>query len=447
MKTKARNPVIVVGGGPAGSVAALCLRKLGRDVVVFEREKFPRYRLGESLLPGTMSILNRLGVMDRVEAANFVKKSAATFIWGPEQAPWTFTFATPRTAPWVYDHAYQVTRAEYDQILLDAARERGADVREEHEVTDIRVGADGGPVSVAWRNNGSTGALEGDFVIDASGTRGIVARKLGLRRFDRYFQNLAVWSYFRGGKRFGGDLEGNIFSVTCQEGWIWIIPLKDDIYSVGVVSDKASSARMREIGVEAFYRESLARCRLARDVLNGAERCDKVRVIRDWAYDASSVAMGRAFLCGDSACFIDPLFSQGVHLATYSAMLASAGSITSIGVPATPTRFEPGTKNPTARPTTAITSSWPRSIPPIPSCLPTFGGIARSRGRPTADSPARNGSRHSPASMWRATPKASRISKSAPRPWLISGSTTGTRSTTSSTKPNSPCAGCDGPAA
>ncbi|MXX33152.1 MAG: NAD(P)/FAD-dependent oxidoreductase [Gemmatimonadetes bacterium] len=325
MKTKARNPVIVVGGGPAGSVAALCLRELGRDVVVFEREKFPRYRLGESLLPGTMSILNRLGVMDRVEAANFVKKSAATFIWGPEQAPWTFTFATPRTAPWVYDHAYQVTRAEYDQILLDAARERGADVREEHEVTDIRVGADGGPVSVAWRNNGSTGALEGDFVIDASGTRGIVARKLGLRRFDRYFQNLAVWSYFRGGKRFGGDLEGNIFSVTCQEGWIWIIPLKDDIYSVGVVSDKTSSARMREIGIEAFYRESLARCRLARDVLNAAERCDKVRVIRDWAYDASSVAMGRAFLCGDSACFIDPLFSQGVHLATYSAMLASAG--------------------------------------------------------------------------------------------------------------------------
>jgi len=124
MKKKARNPVIVVGGGPAGSVAALCLRKLGCDVVVFEREKFPRYRLGESLLPGTMSILNRLGVMDRVEAASFVRKSAATFIWGPEQAPWTFTFATPRTAPWIYDHAYQVTRAEYDQILLDAARER-----------------------------------------------------------------------------------------------------------------------------------------------------------------------------------------------------------------------------------------------------------------------------------------------------------------------------------
>ena len=325
MSRKTRNPIVIAGGGPAGSVAALCLRRLGHEVVLFEREKFPRYRLGESLLPGTMAILTRLGVADRIKAANFVRKNAATFIWGPEQAPWTFTFATPRTAPWVHDHAYQVTRAEYDQILLDAARDRGADVREEHEVTGIVAGANGGPLSVTWRNRHSTGTLKADFVIDATGSHGIMARKLGLRRYDRYFRNLAVWSYFKGGKRFQGDLEGNIFSVTFREGWIWVIPLKDDIYSVGVVSDKASSARMRDVGLEAFYQECLAQCPLATEILNSATRCAKVRVIRDWAYDATNLSLGRTFLCGDSACFIDPLFSQGVHLATYSATLAAAG--------------------------------------------------------------------------------------------------------------------------
>lgn len=317
--------VVIVGGGPAGSVAALCLRKLGRDVVVLEREKFPRYRVGESLLPGTMAILTRLGIMDKIKAANFVEKRAATFIWGPEQTPWTFTFSTPKTAPWVYDHAYQVTRAEFDQILLDAARERGADVREEHEVTGIQADGNGSPVAVGWKNGDSSGTLEGDFIIDASGSRGIIAKKLKMRQFDQYFQNMAIWSYYKGGKRFQGDLDGNIFSVAFEEGWIWIIPLKDDIYSVGVVTDKSASARMRNSGLETFYQKCLEMCPLAMEILANATRCEDVRVMREWAYDASSLSLGRAFLCGDSACFIDPLFSQGVHLATYSAMLAAAG--------------------------------------------------------------------------------------------------------------------------
>jgi len=323
MTDSRRRPVIIAGGGPAGSVAALCLTRLGHDVVVLEKEKFPRYRLGESLLPGTLSILARLGVMDRIEAANFVRKRAATFLWGPDQEPWTFTFSTPRTAPWVYDHAYQVTRAEFDKILLDAARERGAEVREEHEVTDVRMEGNGGPVTVSWRNGDLDGSLRGDFVIDASGSRGIIARKMNMRRFDGYFRNMAVWSYYRGGRRFRGDLEGNIFSATFREGWIWIIPLKDDVYSVGAVVDQSASARMRAIGIETFYQECLERCPLAMEILAGATRSEKVRVIREWAYDASSVSLGRAFLCGDSACFIDPILSTGVTLAVNGALRAA----------------------------------------------------------------------------------------------------------------------------
>lgn len=319
-----RHPIGIVGGGPAGSVAALCLRRLGHEVVLFEKQTFPRYRIGESLLPGTLAILSRLGIAERVQGANFPKKRAATFIWGGGRPPWSFTFATPKTAPWVFDHAYQVTRAEYDQILLDAAREQGAIVHEGYEVTDLDLGSNGGPARLSWKNGESSGELTADWIINASGGAGVIARRLNFRRFDEYYRNMAVWSYFKGGKRYKGDLEGNIFSVTWKEGWIWIIPLKDDTYSVGVVTGVENAARIRELGPDAFYHESLKQCPLAMEILDGATQCDQVRVLRDWAYNASALSTDRAFLCGDSGCFIDPLFSQGVHLATYSAMMAAA---------------------------------------------------------------------------------------------------------------------------
>lgn len=325
MSSSVRDPVVIVGGGPAGSVAALCLRKLGHETVLYERSVFPRYRIGESLLPGTMAILTRLGIFDKIEAANFPKKRAATFIWGGDRPPWSFTFATPKTAPWVFDHAYQVTRAEFDQILLNAAGERGAKVREGHEVVKAEFDGESGPVKLHWKNSHAQGVTHAGFVIDASGSRGLISQERKLREWDEYYRNMAVWSYFKGGKRFKGDLEGNIFSVTFKEGWIWIIPLKDDTYSVGVVTGTDANARMREIGPDAFYHECLKSCPVAMEILETAEQSDEVRVLREWSYEARQLSFGRAFLCGDSACFIDPLFSQGVHLATYSAMLAAAG--------------------------------------------------------------------------------------------------------------------------
>src|SRR5712692_2532220 len=271
MRSNDKKPVAIIGGGPAGSVTALCLNKLGIETVLFEKLKFPRYRIGESLLPGTISILSRLGVADKIHAANFPKKRAATFIWGGDRPPWSFTFATPKTAPWVFDHAYQVTRAEFDQILLDTARERGTQVNELHEITDAEIGADGAPVRLHWKNGGKQGVCDAAFVVDASGARGVLAQELNLRQWDPYYRNMAVWSYFKGGKRFKGDLEGNIFSVTFKEGWFWIIPLKDDTYSVGAVTDIGANARIREIGPQAFYEECLKMCPLAMELLASAK--------------------------------------------------------------------------------------------------------------------------------------------------------------------------------
>ena len=318
------KPVVVVGGGPAGSTAALCLRRLGREVVLLEREEFPRYRIGESLLPGTLSILHRLELMDRVKAADFPIKRAATFLWGNNHRPWSFTFNTPDTAPWVYGYSYQVTRAEYDKILLDAAVERGADVRIGVSVTGVDGGIDGEPAVVHWKNGSSSGSIEASYVFDASGSAGVIAKKLDVRKYDPYYKNLATWSYYKGGKRYKGDLDGNIFSVSFKDGWMWIIPLKDDTYSVGVVTGTEKAARMKEVGPEAFFEESVESCEFARDLLADAERTEDVRVVRDWAYSADEFARGKFFLCGDSGAFIDPLFSQGVHLATLSAMNAAA---------------------------------------------------------------------------------------------------------------------------
>jgi len=324
MGKNGKRPVVVIGGGPAGSTAALCLRKLGHEVIVYERFKFPRYRIGESLLPGTCAILTRLGVFDKIQAANFTVKRTATFIWGGGRPPWSFTFSTPKTAPWVFDHAYQVTRAEYDQILLNAAAERGAQVHEATEVSDVQLGSNGDPAVIVWKNGSGEGKVEADWVIDASGARGVVAQQLNVRRYDNYYKNMAVWSYFKGGKRFKGDLEGNIFSVTWKEGWMWIIPLKDDVYSVGVVTGVESNARIREVGADTFYHDAIKSCPLAMEILATAKQCDEVRVLREWSYESKELSRGRAFLCGDSGCFIDPLFSSGVHLATYSATLAAA---------------------------------------------------------------------------------------------------------------------------
>lgn len=315
--------VAVIGGGPAGSVAALTLQQLGHDVEIFERESFPRYRIGESLLPGTLSILSRLGMEKAIDDQEYVRKPSATFLWGVDQPPWTFSFAAPKTKPWVFRHAVQVKREDFDTLLLETNRERGVRVHQQCSVTDVDLD-DPERVRLSVRREGRAAeTVEADFVIDAGGSGGPVARKLGVRRYDEFYRNFAVWSYFRRADPFEGDLKGTTFSITYENGWVWMIPLKGDLYSVGVVIDRDRAAEVREQGPEAFFRAELPRCRRAMELLGDAEIVDKVRIVQDWSYEAELFSAGRFFLCGDAACFTDPLFSQGVHLATQSAVCAA----------------------------------------------------------------------------------------------------------------------------
>ena len=318
-----RSKVSIIGAGPAGCVAGLTLQKLGHDVEIFEKGTFPRYRIGESFLPGSLSIFNRLGLQEAIDAAGFVRKPSATFLWGQDQAPWTFSFSTPQTAPWIFGHAIQVKREEFDQLLVDQVRARGIAVHEGTPVTGVDV-SDPDRVTVTVREDGTTRDVESDFVIEAGGSGGPLARQLGVRRYDEFYKNFAIWSYFRRPDPFQGDLKGTTYSITFEHGWVWMIPLKGDLYSVGLVVDRSKSAEVKEMGPEQFYQQTLATCTRAMDILGDAEMVDEVRIVHDWSYESDLFSRDRFFLCGDAACFTDPLFSQGVHLATQSAVSAAA---------------------------------------------------------------------------------------------------------------------------
>ena len=311
--------VIVIGGGPAGSVAAGFLAQAGRRVVLFERERFPRYHIGESLLSATMPILDALGVMPAIESAGFVRKPGGTFVWGANAEPWSFFFADD---PGGRTHAFHVVRAEFDHLLLRHAAALGAEVREAHRVETVAF-ADGINRVVALDEHGATVEAAAPWVIDASGQQALLGRRDQLRQFDPFFKNLAVFSYFEGAERLAGPIEGNILSAAFADGWFWFIPLHDGTTSVGAVIDAQRFAG--EVGGDAseLYLRLIARCdEIARRVRH-AKLVSPVRVIRDYSYVSSAFYGPGYLLAGDAACFIDPVFSTGVHLACLSGYLAA----------------------------------------------------------------------------------------------------------------------------
>jgi len=318
-------PILIVGAGPAGLTAALTLNKLGHKTIVIEKSKEPKYKVGESLLPGSLSILDRLGLNDVIKKGEFIRKPSATFAWGNGARPFTFSFSTSKEQSWIYDHAIQINRCEFEGLLMSEAINRGVEIRSGHSVTDVDLESNTNEVTVQCKDeNNKEIEIKGSYMIDASGIRGLIAKKYEMREYDDFYRSMAMWTYYKGAKTFDGDLEGTTFSITFQDGWIWIIPLKDDVFSVGVIVDYDRAKEIRSVGRDKFFHKCIESSELAKEILDPAEQCDKVRQMNEWSYDASSYYKNRSFLCGDSACFTDPLFSQGVYLSMSSAALASS---------------------------------------------------------------------------------------------------------------------------
>lgn len=330
-----RTDVIVVGGGPGGSTAATLLARAGSRVVLLEKERFPRYQIGESLLPATVhGICRLLGVEDEMEAAGFMVKRGGSFRWGTNPRPWNFLFALSPELTGPTSFAYQVERMKFDEILLRNARRKGVDVREESSVSEV-IEEDGRVVGVRYLDaDGTAHEVRADWVVDASGNRSRIHQAVGgERHYSDFFQNVALFGYFTGGRRLPAPDSGNILCAAFDEGWLWYIPLSDTLTSVGAVVARSQADKLRG-DQEAALRGFVDRCEIVKDFLADAERVTEgtygeLRVRKDYSYTHSRFWKPGMVLVGDAACFIDPVFSTGVHLATYAGLLA-ARSITGV---------------------------------------------------------------------------------------------------------------------
>ena len=315
--------VLVIGGGPAGSTAASFLARAGVDVTLIERDVFPRYHIGESLLPSCLEIADLIGARGAIEAHGFVRKPGAYLEWGAEK--WSLDFGELRGA---HTYSFQVERADFDHILLKHARSQGASVHEGVEIRSIEFDGEKRPRKALWsmRDDASKkGEISFDYVIDASGRNGIMStRYLRNREFHKVFQNIAVWGYWEGTQRGADYRDGSIAVGSVPEGWLWAIPMRGGKMSVGAVLHKSALAAQRERPLDEIYAGALARCPLLTRICDGGRRVSDLFTETDYSYVAESFSGPGFLLCGDAACFLDPLLSTGVHLAMLSALLSSA---------------------------------------------------------------------------------------------------------------------------
>jgi halogenation protein CepH len=326
--------VIVAGGGPAGSTLATLVAMQGHKVVILEKEEFPRYQIGESLLPATIhGICQLTGVADELARADFIPKRGGTFRWGSSPDPWTFTFSVSQRTAGPASYAYQVERSKFDDILLNNARQKGVDARE--NCTVINATRDAGRVSgLSYTDpDGNHREIRARYVVDAMGNMSNLYKQAGSRQYSDFFRSLALFGYFEGGKRLPEPNSGNILSVAFDSGWFWYIPLSPTLTSVGAVVRRDLASKIQG-DAEVAYRSLIGECPLISEYLSGAKRVaygdyGKLRVRKDYSYNNTNYWRPGMVLIGDAACFVDPVFSSGVHLATYSALLA-ARSINSI---------------------------------------------------------------------------------------------------------------------
>lgn len=312
---------LILGGGPAGSTAAITLAKAGLSALVLERAVFPRFHIGESLLPGMMGILRELGVAERIAKVPQVEKLGATFVNGDGRDYLSFLFADALAVRRGADSAaFNVERAPFDTALLDAARDAGALVRRADARAILEMG-DGG-VALAVDEEGERRTVRGRFLIDASGQATVVGRHLGIRRVLPDLKKVAYFGQFEGALRDPGPPGGFPVIAVCREGWFWLIPLDERRTSIGLVMG-ADLAKQIGVPPDRMLDWGIARSPFMMERLAGAVRLPEGGILADFSYRCAPFAGPGYFLAGDAATFVDPIFSTGVCLGMASGTAAA----------------------------------------------------------------------------------------------------------------------------
>jgi flavin-dependent dehydrogenase len=316
--------VIVIGGGPSGSATATLLAQRGYRVTVFERDHFPRFHIGESMIPYCYPMIKRLGMLDKMKGSHFTKKYGVQFIneLGKLSEPFRFGQydSHERSQSW------QVVRSEFDKMLLDNARDQGVVVHEGARVLDVLFDGDRA-YGVKVKLEGETEKeVRAQVIVDASGQSSIIMDRMNLREWDPVLKKAAIWTYWKGAYRDPGIDGGGtvVIQTEGKKGWFWYIPLHDDIVSVGVVAghdylfkDRASK------DPEKIYWEEVARCPGLQPRIKDAVRTEDYRMQKEYSYKAKKAAGDGWVLVGDAFGFLDPLYSSGLMLALTSAGMAA----------------------------------------------------------------------------------------------------------------------------
>lgn len=312
--SSAVRDVLIIGGGPAGSTAATTLAQSGRRVLLLDKEKFPRFHVGESLLPYNRQIFEELGVWPKLASVGFTRKRGAQFLMGNGSHKVRIDFSQGSFT--AYPDAFQVERAKFDHILLEHSRESGTEVREGCTVLEHRVGRD--DVTVRYRDaDGEEREERARFLIDASGLSNFTANRQALRRFYPGHKKVAIFGHFAGVEMPRDEEHGDILIVRRENSWFWLIPLEENKTSVGLVLDRADFQPLGK-DLAKIHRDAVESTPEVKRRFAGARSLNPLGVVTDFSYRNDRLVEPRVVRIGDAAGFIDPIFSSGIMLAMAS---------------------------------------------------------------------------------------------------------------------------------